>query len=211
MALFPFFIELKDRKCICIGGGRVAARKIETLLEFEADITVVSPALTDTLKNLRLAGKIKIIARNYMPGDINGVFLAIAATNDRETNRQVYLEAVQNGVLVNVADAPKECTFTFPSIVKREELVLGITASGSYPAFSKKVRGIVEKACPEYFGNILKLLRDYRKRAQKDIPDAAKRAEVLDRLAAEAVQAFEEGFSEQFTGRLESIYEVYGK
>ncbi len=208
MALFPVFMDLSGRKCICIGGGSVAARKIRILLAFDADVTVISPKVDRKLEELGHAADITIVKREYRPGDLEGAFLAIAATQSREVNRQIHAEALRRNILVNVADSPEECTFTFPSVVKRDDLVIGITTSGSYPAFSKRVRERIEELYPEYYGNVLKALKEFRGKVLLGIPDADQRKHAMDEMLDEVFRWGERLSEEQLLQKLNKLYEV---
>lgn len=210
MPLFPLFIDLAGRKCVCLGGGNVAARKIEVLLEFNADITVISPKVDKRLDELSHSGSIYLIKREYSVEDLDGAFLAIAATQDRVVNRQIHDDAVNRNIFVNVADSPEECTFTFPSIVKRDDLVIGITTSGSYPSFSKSVREKIEQLYPSYYGNVLKLLKVLRRKALLEIPDSGKRKLMIDEMMNVVLQCVDDFTEEQLLFKINRIYEAYG-
>ena len=209
MALFPLFIDLSGKKCVCVGGGNVAARKARALLTFGADIVVISPDICKQLEELALSGSIRIVEREYRTEDLEGAYLAIAATHDRETNRKVHDDAVNRNIPVNVADSPEECTFTFPSIVRREDLVIGITTSGSYPAFAKRIRERIEEIISCHYGDILKHLKEFRERALDGIPDPHKRKKAMDEMLNEAFKWNHNFTEEQIKGKLDSIIKQY--
>jgi len=209
MALFPLFIDLGGKKCVCVGGGNVAARKVKALLTFGADIVVISPDICKQLEELALSGSIRIVEREYRTEDLEGAYVAIAATHDRETNRKVHDDAVNRNIPVNVADSPEECTFTFPSIVRREDLVIGITTSGSYPAFAKKIRERIENLFPGYYGDVLKYLKEFRKKALDGIPDPNKRKKAMEEMLNEAFKWDHSFTEEQLKEKLNSIIKQY--
>lgn len=182
LAVFPLFVDLKDRLCVVVGGGKVASRKIAVLLEFGAKIRVVSPELTDQLVVLGQEGNLEITGREYSEEDMKDAFLVIAATSDRALNERIYRTAVEKGIFVNVADSPEECTFVFPSVVKREDLVIGISTSGSFPVLSKRIREKIEKDIPESYGDLLTIVKNYRRRAIEEIKDADRRRKATNRL-----------------------------
>ncbi|HEY3297741.1 MAG TPA: bifunctional precorrin-2 dehydrogenase/sirohydrochlorin ferrochelatase, partial [Armatimonadota bacterium] len=130
MPSYPINLQLKNRKCVVIGGGAVAERKVESLLEYGASVHVAAPQLTPALQALADAGRIDHSSHKYAAGMLIGAFLAVASTNDPEVNRSVSLDAQVRGVLVNVVDDPELCTFFMPAIVRRGELVIGVSTSG---------------------------------------------------------------------------------
>lgn len=187
MALFPLFINLKGKKCIVIGGGNVAERKIKVLSGFEPDIFVISPTVTENIKQLQSQGVITHINDTYNIKYLDKAFLVIAATSDNQLNETIYREATNRRLMVNVVDDPEKCTFIFPSIVQREELVIGISTSGIYPALSRKIREKIEKVIPAIFGNLLRILKDCRTRAGSEIQDNKLRSEMLNQIAEDLV------------------------
>lgn len=135
MKYYPIFLNIEGKRCVVIGGGRVAKRKIEGLLRARADVVVISPNLDEELKKMVLW-----INREYKNGDLDGAFIAIAATNNKEVNQMVYNEAEERGVLVNVVDTPNFCRFIVPSIVEKEDFTIAISSCGKNPSLSKKIR-----------------------------------------------------------------------
>lgn len=162
---FPMFINLKDKECVFIGGGNVASRKIETLIGFGSKIKVISPKSCQRIEELAMKNNLELVIREYKDGDTIGAYMVFAATGDRNLNHRVYEEAIRGNIPVNVADCPKECTFLFPSIVKRDELVVGISTSGIYPALSKIVRQKIEGILPESLNNSMEILKHFRAKA----------------------------------------------
>ncbi len=167
MAMFPMYVDLKGKRCLIVGGGAIAYRKAEILLRFEADIIIIAPEACSSLVELEKQDKLKIIRSTYTKNDINEVYLVVAATSSMETNEQVYEDAVNMNIPVNVVDDPEKCTFIFPSIVKRGPLTIGISTSGVYPALSKKIRKITEEIFPEDYSEIVEMLAGFRSRVRK--------------------------------------------
>jgi precorrin-2 dehydrogenase / sirohydrochlorin ferrochelatase len=210
MSVFPLFIDLKDKKCVVVGGGKVASRKIETLLQFGAEITVVSPVITDQLKVCMKNGVLKHIERNYSEIDIEGAFLAIAATADKIENEKIYLDAVNRGIFVNVVDSPEKCTFIFPSVVKRDKLVIGISTSGTFPVLAKYIRKKLEKILFwNYEVNVTEILENCRERVLLKIKDEDEKKEIMNRLLDEAVFSQEITDREQLDKKIEKIFGEY--
>ena len=125
---FPLFTNMSGRKVIFIGGGKIAERRIKTLLNYNADITVISPDITDDLRQIVQRGEIKYINRKYMSTDISDTFLVIAATDDREVNQAIMKDAKSAGILVIVSDKREECDCWFPAIAENGEYIAGIVS-----------------------------------------------------------------------------------
>lgn len=205
MALFPVFMELKGKKCVVAGGGNVASRKVETLLAFEADVVVISPDASVLIREFEKSGRLEIVKREYGEGDLDGAFLAIAATSDRKANERVCSEAKTRGVLVNVADSQEDCTFSFPSVVKRGELVIGISTSGGFPSLSKNMRKRIEAVVPESCGVMLEKLKACRKKAEEGIACRKTRKKVLERIMDEVMLCSTEKDLKEIDERIENI------
>ena len=203
MSAFPLFVDLKGRKCVVVGGGRIAARKIETLILFNAEIVVISPVITDKLLKLKNAGSLIHFEKGYSEGDLEGAFLAVAATPDRVLNERIADEAAAKNTFVNVADNPERCTFIFPSIVKKNDLVIGITTSGSYPAMSKRIRERIGELLENLDEDVMKLLRECRQRASAEIRNEEIRTKLLNRILEEAV------FCKKESNRLQTVERIF--
>lgn len=137
---YPVFLNLAGKRCIILGGGTIAQGKIAALRDAGASITVISPQATDGIKRAAQRGHVAFIPREYQPGDLDGAFLAVAATNVWHVNRQIFEEAEQRGVLLNVVDDPDQCTFIAPSIVRRDPVTLAVSTGGASPALARKMR-----------------------------------------------------------------------
>lgn len=191
MACFPLFVELSGKEVLVAGGGKVAERKVGTLLEFGAGIRLVSPAVTGGLQSLADSGAVRLRKREYRKEDLEGAALAVAATGDREVNRRIHSDAAGRSIPVNVVDDPELCTFYFPAVVHRKDLVVGITTSGSYPAFTKYARQKVEELFPESCGEVVEVLKSYREKVRREVKDPAVRRQILEKLLEIAVKAAE--------------------
>ena len=139
-AYYPVYLNLKNRRVLIIGGGEIATGKIPALLESGAKIEVISPLVTEELKEYAASGKVTWTEREYIRGDLDGIFVAIAATNVRKVNQVIYDEADEKGVLLNVVDDSPFCSFIAPAIVKRGPVTLAISTGGVSPALARKFR-----------------------------------------------------------------------
>jgi siroheme synthase-like protein len=175
---FPLFVDLGGRLCVVVGGGRVAARKAGTLLDFGACVTLIDPRPGEELAGLARRfsggggpGGVTVLERSYKgPADIAASALVIAATDDRELNARVARDARSAGIPVNVSDNPALCGFFFPALVRRGELVAGISTSGGCPRLASRLRSRLEKDWPESLARTLARLRDERGRLKETVP-----------------------------------------
>lgn len=146
MGYFPFFIDIKSKKIIIIGGGRIALGKAKKLLPYEPEITVIAPLICDEL--LKLAG-IKITQKVFEDSDINGAFAVIAATDDKELNEHIYMLCTQKNILVNTVDDKDKCGFIFPALIHKNDISIGISTSGKSPLFARLMREYIEEELDE--------------------------------------------------------------
>ena len=167
MSYYPVFLDLKGKKCILIGGGSVALRKVNMLLDHDAQVEVVSPEFCDELESLVKSGVIKAERRNYRSGDLEGKFIVIAATDNRETNEQIAAEANQKGILINVVDTPDLCNFIIPSYVRRGDVTLAISTNGKSPALARKIRTKLEKQFGEEYAQLVEIMGEVRSELMK--------------------------------------------
>jgi|Deesub1362B_J571_1020462.scaffolds.fasta_scaffold00107_28 precorrin-2 dehydrogenase/sirohydrochlorin ferrochelatase len=184
MRYYPVFLNLKGKKCIVIGGGEVAERKVLSLLQAQAEVTVISPSLTEGLGFLKLHNRITHIAREYREGDLEGAFLVIAATSDEEANSRVFNEAEKRGIPVNVVDSPGLCRFIVPSVIRKGSLTIAISTSGVSPAMARTLRQEIENFLPETIEEFLLFIEETRKEVMRNIKDPQKRRETLELIGS---------------------------
>jgi precorrin-2 dehydrogenase/sirohydrochlorin ferrochelatase len=147
-----------------VGGGSVATRKVMTLTDCGAMVTVVSPQITPELRELADQKVIVVKQRHYQSSDMNGMFLVIGATDKKELNWRIYSEAERIGKLCNIADRPEACNFILPSVVSRGDLTIAISTSGKSPAFAKKLRKELEIQFGEEYADFLQVMGEIRKK-----------------------------------------------
>jgi precorrin-2 dehydrogenase/sirohydrochlorin ferrochelatase len=155
---FPISLDIRSRHCIVIGGGKVAARKVKSLLASQGRVTVISPALDGELAHLVRDEALHWLARGYRPGDLAGAFLVIAATDDVAVQEAVYREAAAGNILLNVADVPKWCNFILPATVRRGDLTISVSTAGKSPALAKQLREDLEKEYSDDYDLLLQVL-----------------------------------------------------
>ena len=154
----PIFCNLRGKSVAVIGGGHVAERKIKGLLQVGALVTVISPETTAFLSAVSSEGLISLIPRNFEPGDLDGTWLVIAATDDRHVQDAVYREAQEKRIFCNVVDEPAVCSFIVPSTVRRGEFCIAISTGGKCPALAKALRKDLEKRFGTNWGLFVSLL-----------------------------------------------------
>lgn len=164
MRYYPIFLDIQNRNCLVVGGGSVGTRKVMTLLECGATVSVVSIEAAEKLQGLSVNGKIRLERRPFKTSDLHGKFLVMGATDNSEINRHIYAEARRLGVLCNIADHPEACDFILPAIVSRGDLTIGVSTSGKSPAFAKKLRKDLEKKFGTEYADFLKLMGEIRKK-----------------------------------------------
>ena len=176
MKYYPVHLDINNRDVLVVGGGGVGTRKVRTLLDCGARVTVVSREVSDKLRALAASGDINLEQRSYRSQDLNDMFLVIGATNDMKLNRQISNDAEQLNTLCNIADRPEVCNFILPSIVRRKDLVITISTSGKSPAMAKKLRKALEEQYGEEYGTLLGLMGAIRKKllSQAHEPEAHK-------------------------------------
>ena len=180
-SMYPVTLNLKGKFCTVVGGGSVALRKVKSLLAQGAEVTVISPALHPELSAMQ--GQFVWMNSLYKDGQLEGSFLVIAATNQREVNHQVAQWCEENQMLVNVVDSLQESSFTVNSAVQRGNLQLTVSTNGVSPAISKKIRQQLEQQVGAEYGVMLEIVASARREAMQTIADEEKRRQFLQSLA----------------------------
>jgi len=140
VSYYPIVVDLQNKKVVVVGGGTVAKRKIDTLLQCGADVFIISQELAPELKRLLEDGKVKLIGRRLIKAYLKGAFLIIASTDDSALNRKVSMYAKKMGIPVNIVDQPADSDFIVPSVVRRGDLLIAVSTSGKSPAMAKRIR-----------------------------------------------------------------------
>jgi precorrin-2 dehydrogenase/sirohydrochlorin ferrochelatase len=159
---YPLFLDISGRRCIVVGGGHVAERKVARLLESGADVEVVSRVLTPVLAALKEEGRIVHHATDYEEALIRGAFLAIGATDSDAVNGRISEDARSLGIIVNIVDDPCRCDFILPALVERGELVIAVSTGGNSPALAKKLRRELEAVYGQEYGILAAILGELR-------------------------------------------------
>jgi precorrin-2 dehydrogenase/sirohydrochlorin ferrochelatase len=189
MTLFPMFLKLEGRSCLVVGAGIIGEPKIESLLTASASVRVIAPHVTQAVAKWAEVGAIKWEAREFQISDLDGVFLAIAATSSREVNGIVFREARRRNILCNVVDDPEYCDFYYPAVVRRGDLQLAISTNGHSPALAQRIRRELETQFGVEYGEWLEELGNIRQELFASDMDAEARRRLLHQLASR--EAFE--------------------
>lgn len=177
---YPILLNIQDKKCLVVGGGNVAWRKVCSLKDAGARVTVVSPEFCPEMEK---ETGIERIQQKYEEGFLNGVLVVVASTDDEEVNKKVYYDAVKMGILVNVVDRPEFCSFIVPATIMRGDLSISISTGGASPALARNIRESLEKQFGDEYGEFAKLLSETRRKILSEISNESIRRDILQRIA----------------------------
>jgi len=180
---FPLYLDISNKLCIVLGGGKVAERKTLALLKYNARVRVISPNITRRLSELASECKIEVRTRDYRSGDLRGATLVFAATSNKKINKNIKEESEKKGIQVNVVDNPDLCTFIVPSVIKKDDIQIAISTSGRLPLLSKKLRKDISRYITNDYLRYLKILGNFRRYLLKNIQDAGKRNKIMRKIS----------------------------
>ncbi len=184
MTLFPMFLKLERRSCLVVGAGTIGEPKIQSLLLAGANVRVIAPQAHQAVMDWARAGLIVWEPRAFLPNDLEGVFLVIAATASAELNQLVFNEAQRRNILCNAVDDPENCDFYFPAVVRRGQLQIAISTGGQSPALAQRLRReLEEQFTPDYADWLEELGENRKKLFDRDL-DADRRRDLLHSLAS---------------------------
>jgi siroheme synthase-like protein len=207
-AYYPIYLQLQDRPCVVIGGGKIAEGKVDGLLAAGATVTIVSPDLTPHLQGLADQNEIRHIARPYRLGDLADAFVVISATDQVEINHQVWQEASTNGQLVNVVDDLPHCNFIAPAIVRKGDLTIAISTGGKAPALAVRFKEHLQRGIGPEYERFLELAGQLREPLAQHVPDfETRKALWYDLVDSDALDLLAQGDE---SAALEVISEVIG-
>ncbi|MDF2723693.1 MAG: siroheme synthase [Paenibacillus sp.] len=191
--LYPMMADISGKRCLVVGGGAVAERKIAGLLQADAQVVVVSPRATKAIAEWQAAGRLELILRMYECGDGEEAALVFACTDDAETNVRVHADAMLRGQPINVADRPDLCTFVVPAVWRKGHLLVAVSTSGTSPLAASRLRDRIGQAIGEEIDGFLEFAAAYRKDVFRVTSDPERRKRLLAELfsdeALDAVQA----------------------
>jgi precorrin-2 dehydrogenase/sirohydrochlorin ferrochelatase len=187
MRYYPVFVDLAGKPAVVVGGGAVAQRKVEVLLECGARVRVIAPRFTEGLRERGRDGSVELVERSYREGDLAGAFISFACTDDHTVNVAVHDEAARNAQLCNVVDVPDLCSFIVPSIIERGDLTIAVSTSGNSPALAKRVKREIAGFVGEEWGTLNDILGRLRPELKRRHPEEGPRNEALERLMSAGV------------------------
>ncbi|MCP4135282.1 MAG: bifunctional precorrin-2 dehydrogenase/sirohydrochlorin ferrochelatase [bacterium] len=170
MNLYPIMINLESKPVVIIGGGGVAQRKALDLLKAGASVRVISPDFHEDFESLKTdyPDRLELFLRKYEPGDLKDAILAFSATNEPSANKEVYEEARDRNIFINAVDDPPHCSFYIPSFIKRGDLILSLSTSGSSPAMAARLRREISAYIPSNVEEQLAALNEARNLLKSD-------------------------------------------
>jgi len=167
MAYFPMLIDMTNLRILVVGGGAIAKEKLDKLIDFSINITIISPKVEDSVKELIEKYRLTLHKRAYIKGDIEDFDIVIVATDTIELHKSIYEESRDSKTLVNSVDDTQYCDFIFPSYIKRDDLTIAFSTGGASPAFAKQLRQYIENIIPQNIGDFLKEMKSLRKTMPK--------------------------------------------
>jgi precorrin-2 dehydrogenase/sirohydrochlorin ferrochelatase len=172
---YPVCLNLKNKLCLVVGAGKVAGRKVRSLLEAGARVTVVSPEAEKEIEQAAGEGSIVWKRKVFSDSDLEGNFLVVGATDDRELNRRIFSLADSAGVLVNVVDEPELCNFIVPAVLRRGDFQIAVSSGGASPVLARAVRDDLERQYSDIYGEIIERMSALRLWLKEQLPDEKKR------------------------------------
>ena len=164
MEFYPVCLDISGERCVVVGGGEVAERKVIGLLECGAKVVLVARTLTPALRAMRDAGKIEQASDDYKEEYLEGAFLVIGATDRADVNEKVSQDARERGILVNIVDVPARCNFIVPSVFRRGDLLVAVSTGGKSPALARRLREEIEERYGPEYSTLLTIMGDLRGR-----------------------------------------------
>lgn len=182
MRYYPVSLNITQKDCLVVGGGAVGTRKAETLLKCGAIVTVISEEFSDALTARNETGGLVTVSREYSTSDLDGMFLVVCATSNRELNQRIGSDAKKKNILCNIADLPDESDFVLPSVVNRGDLTISISTSGKSPALAKKLRKDLAAQFGEEYALFLHLMGAIREKLLAEKHDPATHKKLFTQL-----------------------------
>lgn len=181
-------LDIAQKPCIVLGGGKVAERKVKMLLKFDAKVKLISPDVTNALRLLAQKGKINIARRGYRTTDLHKVSLVFAATDNEKTNNKIKDDALRKNIPVNVVDNPDLCDFIVPSIIKKGPVVIAISTSGVLPLLSKKLRKEIDAIVTKDYIQYADTIGKFRKFIINHIEDKKVRRDMMKKIGRMSIE-----------------------
>ena len=181
---YPIFADLHGRRCLVVGGGVIAQRKVTALMSCGAHVDVISPTVTPQLATYARAGRIRYLPRAFRPRDLARMWVVIAATDDHAVNRLVARAAQAHRVFANVVDTPQQCSFIAPAMFRRGPLSIAVSTGGASPTLAKRLRTELGRLGGPHYTQMLSLLISLRPAAHRQLPTFTDRKRYFDQLVS---------------------------
>lgn len=207
--LYPIYLNLEKQLCLVVGGGKVAERKTGSLLECGARVRLVSPKVTEKIKQWADQGELELLVKNYQPKDLEGVFLVFAATDNEVVNNTVAEDCFSRNLAVNVADDLPKCNFIIPSVIRRGKLAIAVSTGGGSPLLAAKIRRRLESEFGPEYAEFIEILRELRLQILAEVEDINQRkiifknlveSDILDLLKAKQYDQVKERINNAYRG-----------
>lgn len=183
MAYFPFMIDIYDKKCLVVGGGKIALHKVKILLGFEVNITVVAKSFDETFLALEKEQKrLCLFNREFLEKDIEQMDFVVAATNQETLNQYISDLCRQKGILVNAVDMKEACSFIFPAMIQSEDILVSVSSGGKSPAAVSYLKQKLKKEIPDYYSKMVQTIGEYREYILREVEAAGERKEIFYQL-----------------------------
>lgn len=194
MSYFPLFMELKDRDCLVVGGGRVAWRKVKVLMDFGARVSVVAPEVIPEIGEL---GPVQLLEREFLDDDVRGRILVVAATDDETLNQRISRLCQARSIPVNVVDQIQDCSFIFPAYVKRGEVVAAFSSGGQSPVMTQYLKAQIKPVMTEELGELAACLGSLRDVVHSSVQTETARKHLYEELLKLGIQKGENPETEE--------------
>ncbi len=182
-AFYPVMLDVYQKKCLIVGGGKVGERKLGQLLEAGAWVTVISPVVTERMVSWLAEGLLEVRLKPYQTEDLEGAFLVIAASDKPEVNQRVYADAVRRNILCNIADKPESSDFHNMAVLRRGKLHIAVSTSGASPFLARQILGRLERDYGEEYESWLDFLSEIREKIKQTVDDPLVRSRLFESIS----------------------------
>jgi len=207
MRYYPICLDIKNKKCLMVGGGAVATRKVKTLIDCGAIVTVVSLEFSDELNKLSENGMVVLKNEDYNILNLENIFLVFSATDNEKLNLQIANDAKKLKILCNIADLPVACNFILPAVVNRGDLSIAVSTSGQSPALAKQLRIKLEKIFGDEYSKLLSIMGELRKKLLNKKHNHKENKHIFKKLlATEILEMIKDGKNNEIDLLLQDYY-----
>ncbi|MEY8355759.1 bifunctional precorrin-2 dehydrogenase/sirohydrochlorin ferrochelatase [Lachnospiraceae bacterium 54-53] len=190
MAYFPFFVDIEGKKCLIVGGGMVAYRKVKVLKDYGPDITVTAPRMIPEMEALLKEKdvRLKLECREFEDSDLEHVDFVVAGTSDEGLNKRISFLCKERNIPVNVVDVQEECTYIFPALIREGDITVGISTGGSSPTIAQYLKKKFKQSIPSGFGDLAAQLGSYRDMVKEKVDSLPVRKEIFKTMVEEGIR-----------------------